>query len=259
MPLQDDRAEARDGYAEALDAAASGVDPSFADAYLALWRAAARREALSAADRELIGLAVNAAVTHLNLPAVRLHIDRALDAGATTQQIVEVLELVSVLGIHTLTAALPIVLEELGGQEPGPLSCGQETLKQAFLDLRGGPWAPAWDPLLRADSPYFEAYTRFSGVPWGQNRVLSPKFRELVYAAIDASTTHLWLPGLRSHVRKAIGYGATLDELLEVLELTSLIGVQSFVQGTRALLTARRAGAQAHAADGTLPAEGLAQ
>jgi alkylhydroperoxidase/carboxymuconolactone decarboxylase family protein YurZ len=161
MPLRDDRANARDGYSEALDAAASGVDPSFADAYVALWQAAARREALSTADRELIGLAVNAAVTHVNPPAVRLHIDRALDAGATTQEIVEVLELVSVLGIHTLVAALPIVLEELGWQESGPLSSEHETLKQAFLDLRGGPWAQAWNPLLRADSSYFEAYTRF--------------------------------------------------------------------------------------------------
>jgi alkylhydroperoxidase/carboxymuconolactone decarboxylase family protein YurZ len=258
MPLRDDRADGRDGYADALDAAASGADPSFGDAYVALWQAAARRKALSTADRELIGLAVNAAVTHLNLPAVRLHIDRALDAGATTQEIIEVLELVSVLGIHTLVASLPILLEEFGWQEPGPLSSEHETIKQAFLDLRGGPWAPAWDPLLRADSSYFEAYTRFSGVPWEQDRVLSPKFRELVYAAIDASTTHLWLPGFRSHLRKAIGYGATLDELLEVLELTSLIGIQSFAQGTRALLTAQRAGARAHEAGGTLAGEDLA-
>ncbi len=37
----------------------------------------------------------------------------ALDQGATLQEIVEVLELVSVLGIHTITLGAQILAEEL--------------------------------------------------------------------------------------------------------------------------------------------------
>lgn len=45
----------------------------------------------------------------------------ALKYGATKEEIMEVLELTSVLGIHTLTLGVPILVEELkaAGKEVG--------------------------------------------------------------------------------------------------------------------------------------------
>jgi alkylhydroperoxidase/carboxymuconolactone decarboxylase family protein YurZ len=47
------------------------------------------------------------------MPGVRAHIRQALEFGATRQEIMEVFQLVSVLGVHSLTVGLPIFVEEL--------------------------------------------------------------------------------------------------------------------------------------------------
>jgi alkylhydroperoxidase/carboxymuconolactone decarboxylase family protein YurZ len=51
--------------------------------------------------------------------------------------------------------------------------------------------------------------------------------KELVYTAFDASATHLYVPGLRQHVKNALAHGATPGEIMEVFELASTIGIQA--------------------------------
>ena len=73
-------------------------------------------------------------------PGVRRHIRKALELGATKEEITAVLQLVSVLGIHTMSLGAPILLEELdaaterhaatAGNQPEP---PKETTMQ-FLD-----------------------------------------------------------------------------------------------------------------------------
>ena len=89
--------------------------------------------------------------------------------------------------------------------------------------------------MLRLDADFFEAYLRFSSVPW-RNGVLEPKLKELIYIAIDAATTHLYEPGLRQHVQNALGYGATREEIMEVYELTSVLGIHTCTLGVPILL-----------------------
>ena len=52
--------------------------------------------------------------------------------------------------------------------------------------------------------------------------------RELIYTAFDVSATHMFEPGLRQHIRNALALGATREELMEVFELASGIGVEAF-------------------------------
>lgn len=66
-------------------------------------------------------------------------------------------------------------------------------LKRDFEERRGY-WSPFWDGLL-LDLDFFEAYLNFSSVPWKEGP-LEPKVKEFIYIAIDASTTHLYEPGL---------------------------------------------------------------
>jgi alkylhydroperoxidase/carboxymuconolactone decarboxylase family protein YurZ len=89
--------------------------------------------------------------------------------------------------------------------------------------------------VLALSPDFFEAYMRFSSVPWQHGR-LEPKVKEFIYIAIDAATTHLYAPGTRIHIRNAIGYGATSQEIMEVLELISVLGIHSTTHGVPILL-----------------------
>jgi alkylhydroperoxidase/carboxymuconolactone decarboxylase family protein YurZ len=60
--------------------------------------------------------------------------------------------------------------------------------------------------------------------------------KELLYIAIDAATTHLYLPGLRVHVQNALRLGATVAEIMEVLQLTSVLGIHTITEGVPVLL-----------------------
>jgi alkylhydroperoxidase/carboxymuconolactone decarboxylase family protein YurZ len=60
--------------------------------------------------------------------------------------------------------------------------------------------------------------------------------KEFIYIAIDASTTHLYEPGLRQHIRNALRYGATREEIMEIYELTSAVGIHTCTLGVPVLL-----------------------
>jgi alkylhydroperoxidase/carboxymuconolactone decarboxylase family protein YurZ len=219
-----------------------GLDPEFLEASERFAAAPARGATLEPKLRELIGVALAAAATHLHQARLELHVGRALDEGASAEEILETLELTAVLGIHATTVGVPILLEELAasGEEPAgrPLSEREERLKAEFIAVRGY-WSELWDGVLALDADFFEAYFRFSAVPF-EGGVLEPKAKELIYVAIDASTTHLFEPGIRIHVHNALGHGATAAEIMEALELAAVQGIESVELGLPVLLAALR-------------------
>jgi alkylhydroperoxidase/carboxymuconolactone decarboxylase family protein YurZ len=194
--------------------------------------------------KALLLLSVDAAATHRNASGVREDIELALRHGATPAEIMEVLELTSTLGIHACNCGVPILLEELEAAGQGidldaPLTARQEEIKADFTARRGY-WNDFWNGLLRLDAEFFAAYTDFSAHAW-ERGTLEPKVRELVYTAFDASATHMFEPGLRQHIRNAIAYGATKEEIMEVLELASGAGLGAFALGAPALRVAMTA------------------
>ena len=66
--------------------------------------------------------------------------------------------------------------------------------------------------------------------------MLEPKVKELIYTAFDASATHLYVPGLRQHVKNALAYGATAEEIMEVFEIASVIGIHTCTMGVPILI-----------------------
>jgi alkylhydroperoxidase/carboxymuconolactone decarboxylase family protein YurZ len=213
------------------------LDPDFFEAYLQFSGVPWKNGTLSPKFRELVYIAIDASTTHLYEPGLRQHIQNALRHGATSEEIMEVYELTAVLGIHTCTLGVPVLLDELaqaGAEVPDGLTDEQEQMKQEFIDRRGY-WNDFWSGLLALDSDFFQAYLEFSGVPW-KNGTLSPKERELIYIAIDAATTHLYEPGLRQHIQNAVGHGATKEEIMEVYELTSVLGIHTCTLGVPVLL-----------------------
>ena len=107
-------------------------------------------------------------------------------------------------------------------------------LRKAYVRDRGR-WSPALDDLLARDPDYLEHVVRFTGHPW-RNGTLEPKVRELVLLAVDAAATHRHGDGAREHVEAALAHGATPAEIVEVLQLTSTMGIHACNCGGRELL-----------------------
>jgi alkylhydroperoxidase/carboxymuconolactone decarboxylase family protein YurZ len=110
----------------------------------------------------------------------------------------------------------------------------QLELKERFIEARGY-WHEHWDNLLSLDPDYFEAYLTFSSVPWRKGP-LEPKMKELIYVALNASATHLFEPGIRAHMQNALRLGATKEEIVEVFQILSIVGVHTMSVGVPILV-----------------------
>jgi alkylhydroperoxidase/carboxymuconolactone decarboxylase family protein YurZ len=214
------------------------LDPEFLQAYLDFSAVPWRTGVLEPKVKEFIYIAIDANATHMYLPGVRQHIKAALALGATPQEIMEVLELSATLGIHAMNVGVPIlveVLEEKGLRTgPAPLTAHQEQIKAEFTRTRGY-WHAFWDEMLELDPEMFAAYTAFSSVPW-RTGTLEPKVKEFVYIAFDTAATHLYVKGLKLHIENAVGYGATAREILEVMEIASVLGIHGVTAAAPILL-----------------------
>ncbi|HET7525030.1 MAG TPA: carboxymuconolactone decarboxylase family protein [Burkholderiaceae bacterium] len=93
------------------------LDPVWTEQFMAMGLKPMLSGALDAKTIEFIAIAVDASCTHMYAPGVRRHIRKALELGATKEEITAVLQCVSVLGIHTMSLGAPILLEELAAQE----------------------------------------------------------------------------------------------------------------------------------------------
>lgn len=231
------------GYWDAGSQALLAQDPIFFEHGVRLAEAPLASGALSPKLCALMRLAFDASVTHLDEAAVEQDVAHALRLGATSQEVLEVCHLAAVLGIHSCTVGVPMLAEELRAlgreEEMGPAQndARREALKQDFVRQRGY-WSPLWDELLRNSPDFFEAYTAYSSHPWSAG-VLEPKVKEFVYIAIDAATHHLFEPGLRIHIRNALGYGASAAEIMTLLQLLSVEGLRSSTLGARVLRTSQ--------------------
>jgi alkylhydroperoxidase/carboxymuconolactone decarboxylase family protein YurZ len=98
-----------------------------------------------------------------------------------------------------------------------------------------GEWNPNWEPFYALDPEWTERFMAM-GLKPVMAGVLEPKVVEFIAIAIDASCTHLYAPGVRRHVRKALELGATREEITAVLQLTSVLGIHTMSVGAPILL-----------------------
>ena len=96
-----------------------------------------------------------------------------------------------------------------------------------------GYWNPNWDPIAEIDKVWME---KFLNMGLHGKHVLDPKTFELIAIAVDASCTHMYAPGVRTHIRKALELGVTKEEIAAVLQLTSVLGVHTMSMGAPILL-----------------------
>ncbi|KAH8674681.1 AhpD-like protein [Tricladium varicosporioides] len=199
--------------------------------------------------KHLISLTVNASSLHLHIPGIHASIALALSAGATKEEIIEVITLTSTVGIHACNVGVPLLVEVLKEEGVGDVGLGRgawgnerdgamdpregerQALKEKFVKKRGY-WHETWEDFLRLDPEFFDAYLEFSSAGTWEGGALEPKVKELVYCAFDAAATHLYQPGLKLHMRNAIRYGATPEEIMEVLEIATALSLHTLEVAT---------------------------
>jgi len=97
-----------------------------------------------------------------------------------------------------------------------------------------GNFNPAWYELARMDPEWLEKFLDMGLKPIAAG-VLDPLTIEFIAIAVDASCTHLYAPGVRRHIRKALELGATSEEVLAVLQCVSVLGIHSCALGVPVL------------------------
>lgn len=89
-----------------------------------------------------------------------------------------------------------------------------------------GDWNPLWEQFREMDPDFLEAYLAFRNVPQAKGP-LEQKYKELILIAINAATTHLYGPGVRRHIQNALKAGASSEEILQTIQLTTVMGIHS--------------------------------
>lgn len=90
---------------------AQRLSPGFAKAYLAYERIPYETGPLPRKVKEFVRIAVAGAPTILDRETLKEAIAAALDAGASPEEISDVLQLSSAIAIHTCTGAVPALLD----------------------------------------------------------------------------------------------------------------------------------------------------
>ena len=96
-------------------------------------------------------------------------------------------------------------------------------------------WNPNWDPFYDLDRAWTEKFMTAALTPM-QSGVLDPKVVEFLAIVVDASCTHMYAPGVRRHIRKALELGATREEIAAVLQCVSVLGIHAMSLGAPILL-----------------------
>lgn len=89
-----------------------------------------------------------------------------------------------------------------------------------------GHWNPDWDAMASLAPDWTEQFMRMVSFPLNSPALDSRTF-ELVCIAIDASVTHMFAPGTRRHIRRALDLGVSADEIVAVLQLTATLGLHT--------------------------------
>ena len=226
------------------------MSPDFLGAYLDFVSGPWKSRHLEPKVREFIYIAIDASVTHLYERGVRRHIERALELGATQEEVLQVIELTCAMGLNTHELGMSVLVDEMKKASPGiearlaRLTPDEQRLKDEYVAAVGH-WPECGDARLKFAPDFIGGFLRFRSVACSAGP-LEPKVKEFIGLAINAAPTSLHEAGVRGHIQRALRHGATPEEVSEVLQLASAIAIHTCTYGVPALVeaAARRAQGQ---------------
>lgn len=107
----------------------------------------------------------------------------------------------------------------------------QRMAKEQFFKDRGEwKWNDVWETILGMNENIIGAYSKLSSTPHKKGH-LSMKVITLIYIAIDSSITHLYAPGMNTHMTHGIhDLEITKEEIMEVLAIATTVGAVTFTE-----------------------------
>ena len=101
--------------------------------------------------------------------------------------------------------------------------------------IASGNWNPDWEPFAKLDPAWTEKAIGLAIAPAAAG-VLDKKTIELIGIALDASCTHLYAPGVRRPIQRALKAGAPREEITAVLQIACMQGLHSMCLAAPILL-----------------------
>lgn len=120
------------------------------------------------------------------------------------------------------------------GQQPDNTSEAERAQIKEFFIRERGYWRPWTETMLEVSPGFLEHYARYAGYP-ARTGPLTPRMVELIYVALDSSSSHLFASGLQTHMRRALEVGATQSDIFDVLHLVAVQGAASVCQAANIL------------------------
>jgi alkylhydroperoxidase/carboxymuconolactone decarboxylase family protein YurZ len=105
---------------------------------------------------------------------------------------------------------------------------------KAFFIAERGYWRPWTEAMLQTCPGFVQQYARYAGYP-ARTGPLPPRMVELIYVALDSSSSHLFESGLYTHMKRALEVGATQADIFDVLHLVAVQGAASVCQAAEIL------------------------
>lgn len=215
---------------------------------------------------ELIYVALDASATHLFGGGLRLHLEKALAAGATAADVFDVLHLVAAQGVDSVCHAVAILGEEIDAREdaceidgreidagrvgrpatpvpvlesvPDSLAGGtaaRHATARSRLEASGLPLtAAAIDVLARFDPGYLDVLADFMAQGRPAEGGLTDRERCLVAVALRGCFTGFDPVASRLGIRRALDTGCTAREILQCLQLGAHLAVHGTALGASA-------------------------
>ena len=216
------------------------LDPGFLATYARYGGYPAETGPLSRKMCELIYVALDGSATHLFRSGLALHMQLALDQGASAQEIVDVLRLATAQGLEGCHVGVGILAEELAmaglDSDQAALSNEQQALRDTYV-AQFGDWPDFCDLWLRSDPGYFAAMLDLLAVGH-QAGGLDERSGCLITLALNGCFTALNPDALRLQIRRALRLGIDRREILQVLQMTAHLGVHACAIGVPLLMDA---------------------
>ena len=114
------------------------------------------------------------------------------------------------------------------------LTAAQQQFKADYIRERGY-WVAFNDGLLQYSQEFLATYLRYAALP-AKIGPLSARMRELIYVAVDGSSTHMFGDGLKIHTRLALANGASAQDVIETLQIATAQGLEGVTMGVNILV-----------------------
>lgn len=205
--------------------------PEFVRAYTGVSGYALENTSIDLKTLELIYLATSASVLHMHPTGIIGHGQKAIEAGASAEEIGAVLGLAGSIGIRGVALAVE-TLEEVSPGSSGDHAIDPERL----VELRAryheifGVDDDAADAIIMSDPGYFAAYLEWAAAA-RTSGILDLRTVALTSIALNASVVFLDQPTLRRELRAALALGIPVREILDICKITSVIGAHSLTVG----------------------------